>query len=156
MSGRHDAGTDELASAGGGGAEAVPAASELPAGLVRLMAVTCAVTVANLYYAQPLLPAIARSLHASQGSASLLVTASQLGYAAGLLLIVPAGDITRRRPLLTGLLAACAVTLVGCALAPDLPALGAAAMLAGITSVVVQMLVPSAGRAWRCWSSACC
>jgi hypothetical protein len=70
VSGRHDAGTDELASAGGGGAEAVPAASELPAGLVRLMAVTCAVTVANLYYAQPPLPAIARSLQASQGSAS--------------------------------------------------------------------------------------
>jgi predicted MFS family arabinose efflux permease len=108
------------------------------------MAVTCAVTVANLYYAQPLLHSIARSLHVSQGSASLLVTASQLGYAAGLLFIVPAGDITRRRPLLTGLLAACAVTLVGCALAPNLPALAVAAMLAGITSVVVQMLVPYA------------
>ncbi len=117
---------------------------QLPAGLVRLMAVTCAVTVANLYYAQPLLHSIAGSLHAAQGSASLLVTAGQAGYAAGLLLIVPAGDITRRRPLLTGLLAICSVTLAGCAVAPTLPVLGVAAALAGVTSVVVQMLVPYA------------
>jgi hypothetical protein len=83
----------------------------LSPGLVRLMAVTCAVTVANLYYAQPLLHSIGDSLHVSQGSAALLVTLGQLGYAAGLLFIVPAGDIMRRRPLLTGLLAFCAVTL---------------------------------------------
>ena len=112
--------------------------------LVRLMAVTCAITVANLYYAQPLLHSIAASLHVSEGSASLLVTAGQLGYAAGLLFIVPAGDIMRRRPLLTGLLAVCAVTLVGGAIAPNLGVLAAAASLAGITSVVVQMLVPYA------------
>jgi predicted MFS family arabinose efflux permease len=108
------------------------------------MAVTCAVTVANLYYAQPLLHSIAGSLHASPGSASLLVTAGQAGYAAGLLLIVPAGDIMRRRPLLTGLLAMCCLTLAGCALAPALPVLAVAAALAGVTSVVVQMLVPYA------------
>jgi len=123
---------------------AVPRAGELSPGLVRLMAVTCAVTVANLYYAQPLLHSIAGSLHASQGSASLLVTAGQLGYAVGLLLIVPAGDITRRRPLLTGLLAVCALTLAGCAAAPSLPVLDVAGALAGVTSVVVQMLVPYA------------
>lgn len=112
--------------------------------LVRLMAVTCAVTVANLYYAQPLLHVIASGLRVSGSSASLLVTASQLGYAAGMLFIVPAGDIMRRRPLLTGLLAICAVAMAGCAVAPGLPVLGVAAMLAGITSVVVQMLVPYA------------
>jgi predicted MFS family arabinose efflux permease len=116
----------------------------LSPGLVRLMAVTCAVTVANLYYAQPLLHSIGNSLHVSQGSASLLVTVGQLGYAAGLLFIVPAGDIMRRRPLLTGLLAVCAVTLAGCALAPNLPVLDVAAALCAVTSVVVQMLVPYA------------
>ncbi|HWG00284.1 MAG TPA: MFS transporter [Trebonia sp.] len=116
----------------------------LSAGLVRLMAVTCAVTVANLYYAQPLLHSIAVALHVGQSSASLLVTASQLGYAAGLLFVVPAGDIMRRRPLLTRLLAVCAVTLAASAAAPDLAVLGAMALLTGITSVVVQMLVPYA------------
>src|ERR1700722_7095347 len=116
----------------------------LTPGLVRLMAVTCAVTVANLYYAQPLLHSIGDSLHVGQGSASLLVTVGQLGYAAGLLLIVPAGDIVRRRPLLTGMLAFCAVTLAAGALAPNLPVLGVAIALCCVTSVVVQMLVPYA------------
>ena len=74
----------------------VPSRSLSPA-LVRLMAITCAVTVANLYYAQPLLHAIGSALHVGQAAASLLVTAAQLGYAAGLLLVVPIGDITRRR-----------------------------------------------------------
>jgi predicted MFS family arabinose efflux permease len=118
--------------------------SGLTSGLVRLMAFTCAVTVGNLYYAQPLLHTISRDLHVSQGSASLLVTAGQIGYAVGLLFIVPAGDIVRRRPLLTGLLTVCALTLAGCALAPNLPVLEVAATLCGLTSVVVQMLVPYA------------
>ena len=116
----------------------------LSPGLVRLMAVTCAVTVANLYYAQPLLHSISTSLHVSEGSASLLVTVGQLGYAAGLLFIVPAGDIMRRRPLLTSMLAFCAITLAGAALAPNLAVLAGAVALCCVTSVVVQMLVPYA------------
>jgi predicted MFS family arabinose efflux permease len=108
------------------------------------MAVTCAVTVANLYYAQPLLHAIGSALHAPQAAASLLVTAGQAGYAAGLVLIVPAGEILRRRPLLTVLLALCAVTLAASAVAPGLAVLAGLAVLTGATSVVVQMLVPYA------------
>ncbi len=126
------------------GAQALDDPSGLSPGLVRLMAVTCAVTVANLYYAQPLLHSIGSDLHVSQGSASLLVTVGQAGYALGLLFIVPAGDIMRRRPLLTGLLACCALTLAASALAPSLLVLDVAAGLAGVTSVVVQMLVPYA------------
>jgi predicted MFS family arabinose efflux permease len=102
------------------------------------------VTVANLYYAQPLLDSIGTDLRVSQGSASLLVTVGQFGYAVGLLFIVPAGDIVRRRPLLTGMLAFCAATLAGAAFAPDLPVLAAAVALCCVTSVVVQMLVPYA------------
>jgi predicted MFS family arabinose efflux permease len=125
-------------------AQALDEPSGLSPGLVRLMAVTCAVTVANLYYAQPLLHSIGSALRVSQGSASLLVTVGQAGYALGLLFIVPAGDIMRRRPLLTGLLAVCALTLAASALAPGLLVLDVAAGLAGVTSVVVQMLVPYA------------
>src|SRR6201995_366441 len=121
----------------------MPARSLSPA-LVRLMAVTCAVTVANLYYAQPLLHTIGGSLHVSAAAASLLVTAAQLGYAAGLLLVVPAGDIVRRRPLLTGLLTVDTLALAASAMAPDLQLLGSLAVVIGVTSVVVQMLVPYA------------
>ena len=116
----------------------------LSPGLVRLMAVTCAVTVANQYYAQPLLHAIGASLHASQAAASLLVTAGQAGFAAGLLLIVPAGDIVRRRPLLTVMLAVDTAALAASAAAPNLAVLGVLAIVVGSTSVVVQMLIPYA------------
>jgi predicted MFS family arabinose efflux permease len=121
-----------------------PQAAALSPALIRLMAVTCAVTVANLYYAQPLLHAIGSSLHVSQAAASLLVTFGQLGYAAGLLLVVPIGDITRRRPLLTGMLAVDTLALAASAAAPNLQLLGSLAVVIGVTSVVVQMLVPYA------------
>jgi predicted MFS family arabinose efflux permease len=106
--------------------------------------VACGVTVANLYYAQPLLHTIARSLGTSQSTAGLLVTATQLGYAAGLLLVVPLGDITARRPLFTGLLAAGTAALAATAAAPDMPVLAALAVIVGTTSVVVQMVIPYA------------
>ncbi|HYY18187.1 MAG TPA: MFS transporter [Streptosporangiaceae bacterium] len=121
-----------------------PQAATLSPALIRLMAITCAVTVANLYYAQPLLHAIGGALHVGPVSASLLVTAAQLGYAIGLLLVVPVGDITRRRPLLTGLLAVDTLALAASAVAPNLQLLGALAVVIGVTSVVVQMLVPYA------------
>ncbi|HEY4096650.1 MAG TPA: MFS transporter, partial [Baekduia sp.] len=61
--------------------------------LVVLLAVACGATVANLYYAQPLLDTIAGDLGVSSGTAGLLVTASQIGYAVGLVLLVPLGDL---------------------------------------------------------------
>lgn len=110
----------------------------------RLLAFTAGATVANLYYAQPLLPTIAASLHVSQTSASLLVTLTQLSYGVGLLLIVPAADITKRRTLFTTLLTIDTVAVAASAAAPDLRTLGALALVMGLTSVVVQMLIPFA------------
>lgn len=116
----------------------------LSRGMVRLLAAACAVTIANIYYAQPLLHAIARGFGASQSAAGLVVTATQAGFAAGLLLIVPLGDITARRPVFTTLLAADAAALAASATAPALPVLVAAAVLVGTTTVVVQMIIPYA------------
>jgi predicted MFS family arabinose efflux permease len=113
-------------------------------GLTRVLAFACGAIVANLYYSQPLLHTIAGGLHTSQASAALLVTVTQLAYAAGLLLIVPAGDIVRRRPLFVVLLVIDTAALAASAAAPDLRVLGALAILVGLTSVVVQMLVPFA------------
>jgi predicted MFS family arabinose efflux permease len=110
----------------------------------RLLAFTAGATVANLYYAQPLLPTIAASLRVSQTSASLLVTLTQLSYGVGLLLIVPAADITKRRPLFTTLLGIDTVAVAASAAAPDLRTLGALALILGLTSVVIQMLIPFA------------
>ena len=66
-----------------------------------LLAVACGATVANLYYAQPLLDTIARELDVSSGTAGLLVTATQFGYVGGLLFIVPLGDLLQRRTLVS-------------------------------------------------------
>jgi len=116
----------------------------LTRGQARLLAFTAGATVANLYYAQPLLPTIATSLHVSQTSASLLVTLTQLSYGVGLLLLVPAGDITRRRPLFAVLLSIDTVAIAASAAAPGLRVLGALALVIGLTSVVIQMLIPFA------------
>ena len=113
--------------------------------LVLLLALACGAAVANLYYAQPLLDTIAGRLGTSAGVAGLVVTASQVGYAAGLLLLVPLGDIVERRTLVVRMLLLCAVALAGCAVAPSIGPLALAIAVVGITSVVAQVLIPLAG-----------
>jgi predicted MFS family arabinose efflux permease len=112
--------------------------------LVLLMAIACGAAVANIYYAQPLLSTIAHDFSVSDGTAGLLVTASQVGYAAGLVLLVPLGDLIERRRLITGILLITALALAATAAAPSFDALAAALLVVGVTSVVAQILVPLA------------
>jgi predicted MFS family arabinose efflux permease len=112
--------------------------------LVRLLAITCGVTIANIYYAQPLLHTIAHDIGVSESAAGIIVTTTQLGYAAGLLFVVPLGDIIARRPLISTLLAIDAVALAATAAAPGLAVLAGLAVIVGCTSVVVQMTIPYA------------
>jgi predicted MFS family arabinose efflux permease len=110
--------------------------------LVLLMAVASGAAVANLYYAQPLLSTIAHDFAISDGTAGLLVTASQVGYAAGLVLLVPLGDLLERRRLITGILVITTLALAATAAAPTFSLLAAALVVVGVTSVVAQILVP--------------
>lgn len=112
---------------------------------MRLLAIACGATVANLYYAQPLLDTIAGSFDVSSGVAGLLVTASQIGYAVGLVFIVPLGDLADRRRLVCRLLLATTLALLLAAAAPDIWLLGVGIGIAGVTSVIAQVLVPLAG-----------
>jgi predicted MFS family arabinose efflux permease len=123
---------------------ASPAAS-LDRRVVVLLAVACGATVANLYYAQPLLDVIARDLGVSTGAAGLLVTASQVGYAAGLVFLVPLGDLLDRRRMVARMLVVTAAGLAVAAAAPGFAVLAAAIGVVGVTSVVAQVLVPLAG-----------
>lgn len=123
---------------------AAPSGPRMPRGLVLVMALASGLVVANSYYAQPLVGAIAGTFDASTASVGLVVTASQVGYAVGLALLVPLGDLLERRRLLVTVLAATTLCLAGMALAPSWPVLGVAALLAGVTSVVGQVLVPFA------------
>jgi predicted MFS family arabinose efflux permease len=112
--------------------------------VILTMAIACGLTVANLYYAQPLLVLIAKTFGVSQGTAAIVVTATQLGYAAGLALLVPLGDLLENRKLASRTLVVTAVALAVAALSPDFTLFLVMSVFIGITSVVVQILVPFA------------
>jgi len=113
-------------------------------GLVILFAVATGQAVASNYLAQPLLDTVARQFHVTSGVAGLIVTVAQAGYAAGLILLLPLGDLFERRRFITTLAAITAVGLAGAALAPSVGLFMAAVGLVGITSVMAQILVPFA------------
>lgn len=115
-----------------------------PTSLIWLLTVAGAVSVANLYYNQPLLPEIARTLHVSPGAAGVVATATQIGYAIGLLLFVPLGDVVERRRLIVTLSCLAAAALAGAAASPTLAILVAASFAVGVTTVVPQLIVPFA------------
>ncbi|NLV79360.1 MAG: MFS transporter, partial [Rhodococcus sp.] len=108
------------------------------------MALASGLVVANSYYAQPLVAAIAESLHASDTAVGLVVTAGQVGYALGLAFLVPLGDMIERRRLLNVMLTVTAAGLLVMATAPTWQVLAAAAVVVSTGSVVGQILVPFA------------
>ncbi|MFC4812022.1 MFS transporter [Paenibacillus sp. GCM10023250] len=116
----------------------------LSRGLLLLMALSAGMTVANLYYNQPLLADIGRSFGVGPDSVGLISTCTQIGYALGMFLFVPLGDIKERKGLITILLALVCLSLIGVATAQNLPWIYAASLAVGVTTVVPQILVPLA------------
>ncbi|GAA3013435.1 MFS transporter [Streptosporangium longisporum] len=118
--------------------------SGLSRGLLLLMSVATGSAVAGNYFAQPLLDLIGRELGIGPSRAALVVTAAQGGYALGLILLVPLGDLMERRRLAVSLYAATAVFLLVSATAADGAVLLAATALTALTSVGAQVVVPFA------------
>lgn len=116
----------------------------LPGWLVVLLATSCGLTVANLYYAQPLLEMLRGTFQLQDSTAGLLVTLTQLGYAAGMVFLVPLGDRIENSRLVSVLLTVTALALAVGGFAPTFTVLLVAALVAGTTSVVAQILVPYA------------
>jgi predicted MFS family arabinose efflux permease len=112
--------------------------------LTLLLSVACGVAVANIYFPQAISPLIAKDLHTAPASAAAVVTCAQLGYAAGIFLLVPLGDRLRHRGLITTLLLATGAGLGLAGTASSLPVLAAASALVGLTTVVPQILIPMA------------
>ena len=102
------------------------------------------ISVANLYYNQPLLSDIARTFGSSPRAAGSIATLTQAGYAVGILLFVPLGDIIERRRLITMLLGAVALSLLVTGLGPNLGIVIAASFAIGVTTVVPQIILPFA------------
>jgi predicted MFS family arabinose efflux permease len=111
---------------------------------IRLLAFTAGAVVANLYYAQPLLPEIGRTFGIVNGRVGFVSTAAQTGYAVGLLFFVPLGDVIERRKLIVALTVAVALSLAAAAGAPTIGFLIVASFAIGVTTVVPQVVIPFA------------
>ncbi|ANK60493.1 MFS transporter [Loigolactobacillus backii] len=117
---------------------------ELSGKTVLLMAIAAGVIVANLNYIQPIEGLIATSFQVSKATVGVVAMLTQLGYAFGLLLIVPLGDIFNRYHLIQVMLILSIVALLLAFWAPSVTIFGAASLLVGITSVAPQIIIPYA------------
>ncbi|MDQ0087872.1 putative MFS family arabinose efflux permease [Paenibacillus anaericanus] len=115
-----------------------------PNWIMMLLAVSCGIIVANLYYAQTLVGPISIAMGLSPRSAGLIVTLTQVGYVLGLLFIVPLSDIIENRRLTVVSLIMVVGALVAATLAPNSLIFLAASLLIGLGSVAAQILVPYA------------
>jgi predicted MFS family arabinose efflux permease len=120
----------------------------MPRSLVWLFAVASGLSVANVYYAQPLLDALAQDFGISHAAVGGVVTATQAGCAMALLLLVPLGDRVERRRLMALQLLALAAALVAVAMAQSVPALLAGVLAVGLLgTAMTQGLIAYAASA---------
>ena len=120
------------------------AVHSVPRGVLLLLAVACGIIVANIYYSQPIAGPIAHALGMNAGATGLIVTLTQIGYGLGLLFVVPLGDLVETRRLVLFALAVSCVALLIAGTAVHAAAFLAAALLIGVCSTAVQILVPYA------------
>ncbi|WP_349970695.1 MFS transporter [Pseudomonas caspiana] len=116
----------------------------LTRGLVLLFAFCCGAIVANIYYAQPIVELIAPDVGLSAHSASLIVSLTQIGYALGLLFLVPLADLLENRKLMICTAIVATASLLAAAFSEHANAFLMVSLLIGFSSVSVQMLVPLA------------
>ncbi|HGB6036364.1 TPA: MFS transporter [Salmonella enterica subsp. enterica serovar Aberdeen] len=117
----------------------------MSSGLIFLFTLSGAAAIGNLYWAQPLLGMIARSFEIPVSQSGSFITFTQLGYAVGILLLMPLGDALNRRRFIPVLMALSAVFLVISAVAPVYWSMLAGLALVGLTSLGGQLLLPLAG-----------
>ncbi|WP_424630219.1 MFS transporter [Bradyrhizobium sp. SYSU BS000235] len=118
-----------------------PVTHRLSMRTILILAVASGLSVANIYYAQPLLDLMARDLALPLASAGLVVTLTQIGYALGLVLAVPLGDLIDPRRVAVGQSILSVVALVVVATAPSERVLLAGMFTVGFFAVIVQVLV---------------
>ena len=111
---------------------------------VLLLAIASGTAVADLYYVQPLLVTIGNAFHVAGSRTGLFVTLTQIGYACGLLFLVPLGDLFDRRSLILGFFGIGSAGLAFAAISPNASLFAVASVLIGLLSVSAQIIVPYA------------
>ncbi len=115
--------------------------SPLSGAVVLLFAIACGLSVANVYYAQPLLDAMADTFAIDHATVGIIITLTQVGYGIGLLLLVPLGDLLNRRRLIVTQLLLSSVAVLIVALSSNAFWLLTGMLLTGMLAVVAQVLV---------------
>jgi predicted MFS family arabinose efflux permease len=126
-----------------GAASGRPPSPMLGSGLTFAMATAAGIAVANIYYNQPMLGLIGQDF-AGSGATALIPTATQLGYATSLFLLLPLGDLLDQKRLIVGQFVVLAAALALAALAPSAWVLVLASFLVGMSATVAQQIVPFA------------
>lgn len=114
--------------------------------LILVMAISCGATVANLYYIQPLLANIAETFHVTQVSIGFAAMLTQFGYATGMIVILPLGDIKERRKLIVTMLLLSACSLVSLSFSFNISVLLISSFAVGFTSIIPQLIIPLAAQ----------
>ncbi|MCD2348440.1 MFS transporter [Clostridium guangxiense] len=112
--------------------------------LILVMSIACGLTVANLYYIQPLLADIAKTFHVSQLNIGFAATLTQIGYAVGMIFILPLGDIKEKRKLIIIMLLFSMLSLISMFFSSNIYALIFSSFAVGFTSIIPQLIIPLA------------
>lgn len=113
--------------------------------LAILFAVCSGLAIGNLYWAQPLLVQIMDGFGLPAANGGLLVTATQIGYAMGILFILPLGDFVRRKRMIAIVMVLSVLALVSCAISPSFIILSLSLFSMGIVTISGQIILPLAG-----------
>jgi predicted MFS family arabinose efflux permease len=111
---------------------------------VLLMAITAGISVANIYYNQPILKEIGKTFHATESQDGLIAMLSQIGYGLGLFFITPLGDKLNKKKLILSLQTLQFITLLSFVFAMNIVQVWIVSLLLGLFSVSVQVIMPMA------------
>lgn len=121
-----------------------PASATLSRGLVFLLAIGAGLSVASLYYSQPMLGVLGAEIHANAETLGWIPTLTQLGYAFRILMLAPLGDRHDRKRIILIKAAVLSLALLAAALAPSIGVLLAASFVVGVSATLAQDIVPAA------------
>ncbi|EKQ56821.1 MULTISPECIES: MFS transporter [unclassified Clostridium] len=114
--------------------------------LILVMSIACGLTVANLYYIQPLLADIAKTFQVDQLSIGFAAMLTQIGYAIGMIFILPLGDIKEKRRLIIIMLLCSIISLMSMFFAQNIYILTISSFAVGFTSIIPQLIIPLAAQ----------